>query len=278
MAEVSPCLSPVSRAGARGLRLDPGGGKKRWPSHVGSGLSSCLGRETTLALECLGTSCRKSPGGMGGRGLGRKEEKKREIRREKATEKGRTQRASLGHCGGKEREAGASSPAQTVAWAGAAHRLGGRRFGAQQLPLRTVRGPLSIPSCIQQKNLLRATRGLASVDLVRLAGPRPSLPRARSRSLGKPRQAGRARPRRRPQPRPAALSAQGWVSHAGEGGEPGAWSGPFEAKRRFGSAVRAEQPSPRAGLRFRGDSRSPGLGAPESPGPGWGKERGPRPG
>lgn len=104
------------------------------------------------------------------------------------------QRASLGHCGGKEGEAGASSPAQTVAWAGAARRLGGRRFGAQQLPLRTVRGPLSIPSCIQQKNLLRATRGLASVDLVRLAGPRPSLPRARSRSPAKPRQARPARP------------------------------------------------------------------------------------
>lgn len=87
MAEVSPCLSPVSRAGARGLRLDPGGGKKRWPSRVGSGLSSYLRRESTLTLECLGTSCRKSPGGMGGRGLGRKEEKKREIRREKATER-----------------------------------------------------------------------------------------------------------------------------------------------------------------------------------------------
>lgn len=164
------------------------------------------------------------------------------------------------------------SPAQTVAWAGAARRWVGRRFGARQLS--RPGDPFISPPVSSRKAF--SERPMASVDLVRPAGPRPSLPRAGSRSPAKPYRAGPAQPRRRPQPRPAALSAQGWVSHAGEGGEPGGWSRPFEAKRRFGSAVCADQPGPRAVLRFRGDYRSPGLGAPESPGPGRGKELGTR--
>lgn len=101
---------------------------------------------------------------------------------------------------------------------------------------------------------------MASVEFwCALPDPRLSLPRAGSRSPAKPCQARPARPRRRPQPRPAALSAQGWVSHRVRAASGAV--GAARLRRSAAAAAQSAQISP-AGARPRGSGATttvPGL-------------------